>query len=92
MKIFEISSIRNIIFSYVYPKKIKKGDVIKIVKSHFHPYLSGRTSSINNIVKYNDYFIIILTNESFSKDNSWYKVDTYLYSYNDDIIKVINCQ
>ena len=46
---FNISDIRSLIFGYIYPPKIKKGMVIRIVKSRMHPFLTGRISAINEI-------------------------------------------
>ena len=53
--IFDILELRRHIFSYVYPNVVKKGMTVKIIKSKFHPFLTGKIEKIYNIKKCKDY-------------------------------------
>ena len=90
-KVFEIQDLRNLIFSFVYPKQIKKGMKVIVVKSRYDPYLTNRCDIIDSIIinKKNEYVVSFLNKERY--DNSlWYKVYTHLYPNKGDIIKVVN--
>jgi len=90
-KVFEIQDLRDLIFSFVYPKQIKKGMKVLVVKSRYDPYLTNRCDIIDSIIinKKNEYVVSFLNKERY--DNSlWYKVYTHLYPNKGDIIKVVN--
>lgn len=90
-KVFEIQELRDIIFSFIYPKQIKKGMKVLVVKSRYDPYLTNRCDIIDSIIinKKNEYVVSFLNKERY--DNSlWYKVYTHLYPNKGDIIKVVN--
>ena len=87
--IFDILELRRHIFSYVYPNVVKKGMTVKIIKSKFHPFLTGKIEKIYNIKKCKDYFIITLVNKSKKSDIFWFRVETYLYTQDDNILKII---
>ena len=89
VNIFDINDIRSIIFDFVYPKIIKKGMTIKIVKSQFHPFLTGKIEKIYSIKKCDNYFVITLLNKSKKCDIFWFKVETYLYTKDDNVLKVL---
>ena len=103
MYIFDLFEIRQHIFSYVYPKIIKKNMWIKVITSSclFQPSLDVPLQ-IFKIVKNEDqtYTIVIkfeydlleyetLDNDSQGYENRWYCVYTYLYPNHGDIIKVV---
>ena len=58
-KVFEIQDLRNLIFSFVYPKQIKKGMKVIVVKSRYDPYLTNRCDIIDSIIinKKNEFVI-----------------------------------
>ena len=86
---FNISDIRSLIFGYIYPLKIKKGMVIRIVKSSMHPFLTGKISAIDEISRFRKQIAVILVNEQSDTEKSWYKTITYLYPNHGDELKVI---
>ena len=86
---FNISDIRSLIFGYIYPPKIKKGMVIRIVKSRMHPFLTGRISAINEISTFRKQIAVVLVNEQPDSEKYWYKTITYLYPNLGDELKVI---
>ena len=90
-KVFEIQDLRNLIFSFVYPKQIKKGMKVIVVKSRYDPYLTNRCDIIESIKinKKNEFVITFLKQERY-ENNLWYKVYTHLYPYKGDVIKVVN--
>jgi hypothetical protein len=93
MSVFDIKELREQIFSYVYPKLIKKGMWIVVLKSicvirprNYVPL------QIFKIVKNEDQsHTIIIKYESIETrdDNKWYCVYSYLYPDHGDVIKVI---
>ncbi len=90
MNIFDISDIRKIIFSYIYPVKITKGMLINANMSSFSPLFLNHIGTIYDIKRTNsNNFRITMINESTEEDFYWYKVYTYLYSEKDDF-KVIS--
>lgn len=89
INIFDIVEIRSIILDFIYPKLIKKGMTIKIVKSQYHPFLSGKIEKIYSIKKHQGYYVITLLNKSKKSDIFWFKVETYLYTKDDNILKVL---
>tara|TARA_B100001057_G_C22688487_1_gene886763 strand:- start:561 stop:836 length:276 start_codon:yes stop_codon:yes gene_type:complete len=90
MNIFDISDIRKIIFSYIYPVKITKGMLINANLSSFNPLFLNHIGIIDDIKKINsNNFRITMINESTEDDLYWYKVHTYLYSDRDEF-KVIS--
>ena len=91
VNIFDIDELRNIIFNFIYPKYIKKGMTVKIIKSKFHPFLIGRTEIVYSIKKYNECFIITLLNQSKQSDIFWFTSETYLHANDDNILKVLKC-
>ena len=89
--VFEIQELRDIIFSFVYPKQIKKGMKIIVVKSRYDPYLTNRCDIIDSIIKNKKgELVITFLKQERNPDNIWYKVYTHLYPNNGDIIKVVN--
>ena len=58
-KVFEIQELRDIIFSFIYPKQIKKGMKVLVVKSRYDPYLTNRCDIIDSIIinKKNEYVV-----------------------------------
>tara|TARA_B100000524_G_scaffold195940_1_gene101674 strand:+ start:308 stop:628 length:321 start_codon:yes stop_codon:yes gene_type:complete len=90
-KVFEIQDLRDLIFSFVYPKQIKKGMKVIVVKSRYDPYLTNRCDIIDSIIinKKNEFVITFLKQERYD-NNLWYKVYTHLYPNKGDIIKVVN--
>tara|TARA_A100001015_G_scaffold277357_1_gene336489 strand:+ start:101 stop:394 length:294 start_codon:yes stop_codon:yes gene_type:complete len=90
-KVFEIRELRNLIFSFVYPKQIKKGMKVLVVKSRYDPYLTNRCDIIDSIIKNKKgELVITFLKQERNPDNIWYKVYTHLYPNKGDIIKVIN--
>ena len=89
MSPFDITDIRRIIFGYIYPLKITTGMMIQVVKTAYHPFLAGRTGPIHKIIRRNHHYVIVLVNEQTRPESQWYKVNTYLYPNQGDIIKVI---
>lgn len=93
MSVFEIDELREHIFSYVYPKKIKKDMWIEIIGSDSKLRLQSRIPlQIFRIVKNEDstYTIIIKKEYAVPEDDiNWYCVYSYLYPYHGDIIKVV---
>ena len=93
MSVFEIDELREHIFSYLYPKIIKKGMWIEIIDSDSKLQLQRRIPlQIFRIVKNEDstYTIIIKKEYAVPEDHiNWYCVYSYLYPYHGDIIKVI---
>jgi len=88
---FDITDVRRIIFSYIYPPKVKKGMIIRVIRSAYHPFLTDRTGPIREIIKRDDKFYrIMLMNEQCRDDLYWFKASTYLYPSQGDIIKVIH--
>ncbi len=49
-KVFEIQELRDIIFNFIYPKQIKKGMKVLVVKSRYDPYLTNRCDIIDSII------------------------------------------
>ena len=90
-KVFEIQDLRDLIFSFIYPKQIKKGMKVIVVKSRYDPYLTNRCDIIESIKinKKNEFVITFLKQERYH-DNLWYKVYTHLYPNKGDVIKVVN--
>tara|TARA_B000000557_G_scaffold76594_1_gene61191 strand:+ start:575 stop:859 length:285 start_codon:yes stop_codon:yes gene_type:complete len=90
-KVFEIQELRDIIFNFVYPKQIKKGMKVLVVKSRYDPYLTNRCDIIDSIIKNKKgETIITFLKQERNPDNIWYKVYTHLYPNNGDLIKVVN--
>ena len=93
MSVFEIKELREHIFSYLYPKKIKKGMWVQIVKSVcIKRPQTGIPLQIYRIVKnQNNTYTIVIKLESMEPkdDNRWYRVYSYLYPFHGDIIKVV---
>ena len=89
-KVFEIQDLRDLIFSFVYPKLIKKGMKVIVVKSRYDPYLTNRCDIIDSIGinKQKELVITFLKQERY-ENNLWYKVYTHLYPDKGDLIKVI---
>ena len=89
--VLDIQELRDFIFSFVYPKQIKKGMKILVVKSRYDPYLTNRCDIIDSIIKNskNEPVVTFLKQER-NPDNLWYKVYTHLYPSNGDLIKVVN--
>ena len=49
---FDIMELRRIIFGFLYPPIIKKGMIVSVVQSAFHPFLTNRTGPIHKISKF----------------------------------------
>ena len=93
MSVFDIKELREQIFSYVYPKEIKKDMWIVVLKSVcvIRPR-NNMPLQIFKIVKNEDQsHTIIIKYESIETrdDNKWYCVYSYLYPDHGDVIKVI---
>ena len=86
-KVFEIQDLRDLIFSFVYPKQIKKGMKVIVVKSRYDPYLRNRCDFIDSITKNkkNEIVVHFLKQEKYD-DNLWYKVYTHIYPERGDLI------
>lgn len=96
MSVFEIEELREHIFSYLYPKKIKKGMWIEIIGSDSKLQLQTRIPlQIFRIVKNEDSTYTIIIKKEYmdpEDDNKTYCVYSYLYPYHGDIIKVVKYQ
>jgi hypothetical protein len=90
-KVFEIQELRDIIFNFIYPKQIKKGMKVLVVKSRYDPYLTNRCDIIDSIIinKKKEFVVSFLKQERY-ENNLWYKVYTHFYPNKGDIIKVVN--
>ena len=93
MSVFDIKELREKIFSYVYPKQIKKYMWIHVLSSACVMTPSKSVPlQIFRIVKNEDHtHTIIIKYEStdMTEENRWYCVYSYLYPDHGDVIKVI---
>ena len=93
MNVFDIKELRDQIFSFVYPKIIKKDMWIHVIKSVclFSPS-ECTPLKIFKIVKNEDQthtIIIKYEYTDYTYDNRWYCVYSYLYPDHGDVIKLI---